>query len=482
MIMRSPFTLLAALLFALPASAQPGDVNVEPSVWDLGLGAHARELPTDEFVNFACGTNGGPPSTVIGGWNDFARCRAEAQTGWHEVYFEYDDEQEFIARAKQDEIRAALYENTSVYSRPVIATALFDGDGFLRGLRIVTDPRVPLRIREQAYTLGGFLQARTDGDWQCQNLEPREGETPFQGKFVKRVCRLHDSARNADLSIETHLYRRPGQLAINPADNQPTTGYFESMTRSEEFLSGEVPDRDARLAAIAALPAAEIDPEVERARDCAGCDLAGASLKRADLRNANLAGANLQGANLHGADLSGADLSGADLRNANLNRARLTRANLAGADLSSALLYEAAVDGANLSGATLFRILAGHSRWIRADLTGANVEDADLTAVRMTNLIAPAVSFARSRLWQAQLSQSDFTGGQFSNADMMGVVMTGASLGGAIMHVVNLAGADLRGSDLSGADLSGSRLTSAILGGADLTGTRFDGAVGYAPR
>ena len=474
----------AALVGAVALSAKAQvNVNVEPSVWDLTLGDHAAELPTDQFADFACGTNGGPPSRLIGAWTDFALCAPEEETGWHEVYFQYDDLLEYVALARDDLHKIALYEHTSVYSRPVIATALFDDDGFMRGLRLVTDPRVDLRTRELAYTLAGFLQGRSNEEWACEDLPPLDGETPYQGIFVKRVCIVLDAEGGVSRRIETHHYRRPGQTILN-ADNRPTEGYFEGVTWYEEILTNDIENRAERLLVIAALPMDEEGPVVLTARECPGCDLFGVVLRHADLRGANLAGANLEGASLHAADLTGANLEGANLRNANLNRAILTQADLAGAVLSGAMLYEARLDGADLTNATMIGVLAGHSRMIRANLSGAVVADSNLTGVRMTGAIAPNASFARSRLWNALLSRSDLTDAIFARADMLEVVMTRAVLVGADLRVTNLYGADLRDSDLTNADFTGARMTNAILARAVLEGAVFDDATlpgGFVP-
>ena len=484
-IMRTAWAALATIVAGaiVPPALGQEDVNVEPSVWDLTLGLHASELPTEQFADFACGTNGGPPSVLIGSWTDYSLCRAEEATGWHEVYFQYDDLFEYVGLAHADPYWTALYQFTSVYSRPVIATALFDKYGFIHGLRLVTDPRVDLSVREQAFQLGGFLQARYDGDWECQPLPPGEGETPYQGVYIKQLCTLIDIEEGVSREIETHVYRRPGQTILD-RDNRPTEGYFESFTRIEEFMIGDIENRDERLAEIATRPPPEPDPLVARAKDCPGCDLSGVVLRRADLRGANLAGANLEGASLHAANLAGANLEGANLRNANLNRTLLMQANLAGADLSGAMLYEARLDGANLSEATMIGVLAGHSRMILADLTGAIIADSDLTAVLMTNVTAINASFARSRLWDAQMSRSDFTGAIFARANMPGVIMTRSILAGADLRVSNLSGADLRDSDFAGADFSGARLTGAILARATLDGAKFEGATlpgGFTP-
>ena len=475
---------LAVFAVIVPGSVfGQSEFDVEPSVWDLVLGLHAFELPTAEFAEFACGTNGGPPSIAIASWTSFNECPREQETGLHEVYFQYDDLYEYVARARGDEYRAGLFEFTSVYSRPVIASALFDHDGFMVGLRLVTDPRVELATREVAYTLGGFLQARYDGDWQCEDLAPAEGETDYQGRFIKRRCSLDDVTEGVVRTIETRLFRRPGQTILNP-DNFPTEGYFESSTRYVELLTRDIVDRERRLAAAAeAIDPAE-DPLVDRARDCPGCDLSGAVLRRADLSGANLEGANLEGASLHAADLAGANLRGANLRNVNLNKAILTRADLTGAELSGAMLYEARLDGASLAGATMIGGFAGHSRFISADLTDAILADSDLTAVLMTNATATGASFARSRLWNAQLSRSDFEGAIFARADMLEAIATNANLAGADLRVSNLYGTDLRDSDFTNADLSGARMTAAIVARSIFDGAIFEGATlpgGFTP-
>src|SRR5262245_45726616 len=71
------------------------------TVWDLKLGLPiAAQPPPREFGGFACGANGGPPRQPLTGWTDFMRCTAEPN-GLREVYFEYDDEYEYIARARE---------------------------------------------------------------------------------------------------------------------------------------------------------------------------------------------------------------------------------------------------------------------------------------------------------------------------------------------------------------------------------------------
>ncbi len=102
-----------ALVWASAAYAAPADRPVRLEVWDLQLGSRVEALP-DEFVDYACGTNGGPPSLPLEGWRDFRRCRAEP-TGLREVYFRYDDELEYWAKANDLAAQMEQYSGTKTY-------------------------------------------------------------------------------------------------------------------------------------------------------------------------------------------------------------------------------------------------------------------------------------------------------------------------------------------------------------------------------
>jgi len=90
----------ASAAVSTAASAAPSALGGRPTrleVWDLQLGTQIETLP-DEFIDYACGTNGGAPSVPLTGWRDAGRCRPEP-SGLREVYFRYDDELEFWAKA-----------------------------------------------------------------------------------------------------------------------------------------------------------------------------------------------------------------------------------------------------------------------------------------------------------------------------------------------------------------------------------------------
>jgi hypothetical protein len=241
---RATTVLLALLCCASAADAQ----GRRPTVWDLKLGQPAAAQPSpQEFRGFACGSNGGAPrAPLAGAWTDFARCRAEP-SGLHEVYFEYDDELEYIARARDLDREITRWAGTTETGYSVIVSGLFDGAGVLKGIRIVTDPRpehrdhiteAGIKKREEAYVLGGIMAARYNVDpmRDCTALPLAEGEGDVGGIFVKRACEKIDPENRRKIMIRVNLYRKPGQSGTNPQlPTQLTQGQFESSTRIEIF-------------------------------------------------------------------------------------------------------------------------------------------------------------------------------------------------------------------------------------------------------
>lgn len=233
---------IASAWIASPASAQPAS---RATIWDLKLGSPiAEQPPPGAFRGFACGSNGGAPRAPLTGWADFPRCRAEAD-GLHEVYFEYDDELEYVARAHDDERAIARFAGTHEVTFPVIVSALIDDDGVLRGIRMVTDARPEHRNdiieadrkkREEAYELAGVMAARYDIDpaHDCTATPPAEGESPVGSLFIKRDCEHNAGGRR--VVVRASLYRKPGQSGYNPQlPTQMTQGQFESSARLEIY-------------------------------------------------------------------------------------------------------------------------------------------------------------------------------------------------------------------------------------------------------
>jgi hypothetical protein len=236
------FLLILSLLW--PASAQ---APRRATIWDLKLGEPVAAQPApDEYRGFACGSNGGVPRTQIKGWSDFARCRAEPD-GLHEVYFEYDDELEYIARARDIDREITRWAGTTELRFPVIVSALFDDKGVVRGIRLVTDSRpdyrndvteADLRKRDEAYLFGGIMAARynIEAARDCHALPAAEGESPVGGLLVKQACDVFDPQTGRRIVIRASLFRKPGQSAVNPQlPTQLTEGQFESSARLEIY-------------------------------------------------------------------------------------------------------------------------------------------------------------------------------------------------------------------------------------------------------
>jgi hypothetical protein len=223
------------VLFAQNAGERP----VRHEIWDIPLGAKTADLP-DDYVDYACGNNGGPPSTPLRGWSDFRRCRPDPH-GLHEVYFRYDDEMEYWAKANNLTAQMEQYIGTKTYGFPIIASALIaddgqgggQGAGVVRGIRIVSDPRDPTGDRDEAYLLRNFLNARFGREgWQCEDLAAEPGETPVTGIFIKQRCEKDMDGGVHGLLVTRHL-RKPGQSQYDPHSGKETTNQFESMVRFE---------------------------------------------------------------------------------------------------------------------------------------------------------------------------------------------------------------------------------------------------------
>ena len=478
-----------ALVVAPTQGQVPGvrDVPERSTVWTLKLGAHVREMPIATFIDYACGTNGGPPSLPLQGWQDYARCRAEPATGLREVYFRYDDEFEFWARAHNLDMQIQRYQYTDAFGLPVIASALIDPDGFYVGFRLASDPRVDVQTRALGVTLGGYLMARYDEkNWTCLDLPRLEGETEYQGTTIKQRCtaQVVEKGDVFDAFIDRRLFRRRGQATIDPRDLTPTEGQFESSTWFQALSAQPIENRQQRLAGIAALGPPAPDEIKQRARDCPGCDLRGADLKRANLSGANLAGADLSGANLHAANLGDANLAGANLTRANINRAILNRAQLTNAKLREAMLYDSALNGADLSGADMSGAMAGKISLQRANLSGARLYAADLRNSRLSDANLTGADMTHAWLQSAQLMRANLSDATLIYAQARQASMVGAKLARVDARGADFDGTNLRDADLTSADFSYTVLTSVNFLSAKLERTKFIDAelpAGFVP-
>jgi hypothetical protein len=204
----------------------PGEIH------GLKLGLKAAEMSTDTFGDLACGSNGGPPRQTIDEWADFRKCRPEP-SGLYEVSARFDDQQDYVARAIDDPLYAQGRVGTRVAGHPVILSVLFDKDGVLRVIRMISDPRAGPLERRMAHMLRLAIINRYEPDgWNCTDMPPAPGETPVGGGvFIKQRC--EKALPDKTLMVEAHFLRKPGQNEVDPATQEATSGQFESWTRFE---------------------------------------------------------------------------------------------------------------------------------------------------------------------------------------------------------------------------------------------------------
>jgi hypothetical protein len=223
----------AAFLVAAATAAtgqQPAPAPA-PRIWDLRLPTAVDDLPDEEYVDPACGTRGGPPGLPIGAFERFERCRPEA-SGLREIWFRYDDEWEYVARAARDPDAIARSNAMVVLGQPVTLSLLIDGAGLVQGYRVFTDPHAEEEVRSHAYGIAIAFKARYGMDGStCNDLPPAEGETAIDGTFVKERC--EKAADGQSITVESRYYRKPGQATLDPNTGMPTVNQFESMARLE---------------------------------------------------------------------------------------------------------------------------------------------------------------------------------------------------------------------------------------------------------
>jgi hypothetical protein len=217
---------LALLLVDPDALAQS-----RPRIWDMTFGTPVTDLPDEEFVDPACGTNGGPPGLRLASFEEFEKCRAEP-TGLREIWFRYDDEEEYIARAVRNPDAIVRANAMVMLGQPTMLSLLADRARRLQGYRIFTDPRADPDLRKDAYLIGNAFKARYGSDgWDCQDEPPAAGETPLEGIFIKQRCRK--LAEGHQVTIESRHYYKAGQAMLDPNSGVSTVNQFESSARIE---------------------------------------------------------------------------------------------------------------------------------------------------------------------------------------------------------------------------------------------------------
>ena len=218
-------------MVAEPVQAQANSTQHRTTILDLTLGTTAEDLPEEAFIDYACGTDGGPPGIAVGSFTEFAKCPAE-QSGLHEVAFRYDDELEYRLLAQGLDNTAELNGGTKVSNYPVFASALFDDQGILRGLRAVTDGRIDLRERTNAHLMADAVQIQFGKEgFKCVENKPEKGEEPLAGSYINQQC--SQVVDGELIYTEEHFFRRNGEQEVNPITGRVQQGFFDSSVRLE---------------------------------------------------------------------------------------------------------------------------------------------------------------------------------------------------------------------------------------------------------
>lgn len=231
-------TILVLLGLGLTVHASFGQERIDPvySIWDVNLGQSVTQVPDAKVGEISCGTNGGPSGQPLASFEEFMTCLPEP-SGLREIGFNYDDEQDSIAKALEVEFKF-LQGGTSVFAHPVIVSLLVDPAGIVQGRRIVTDDRISDLARRTAFTLIQNFRARySEWSLNCADIPMKEGEQPVGNQFVHELCTGESPDGGTLIAIEASYLRKKGQSAINRETQQVNTGYFESQTRYEEDLS-----------------------------------------------------------------------------------------------------------------------------------------------------------------------------------------------------------------------------------------------------
>lgn len=465
-----PLALIAALLGAL---TQPALAQSPPKLWDTPLGLAVTAL-APEFVEPACGTNGGPAGTILKSFADFAACPPDA-SGLHEIWFRYDDALEYMALAFRNPVAAMQNRRTAVNGQLAIMSLLADESGAVRGYRIFTDPRAPERERYDAHIAAATFRALFGTNWACTDLPHLAGEEPIEGTFVKQRCTVETDTKSA--TVETHFYLKAGQKLIDPVTGKDSINAFASSAQLEVLERQPY----AATPAVTATPSTELPADATPAQrflaglsnDCPGCDLSGADLRRRDLTEANLSGANLTRAVFHRATLRNADFTGANLTEANLNAADLTLAKFENADMTGAQLYAVRGSRPDFSHANLSRGRLGDLELRQASFAGATLAKTDLGGARLNDADFSAATLTGSYFYKASLIRAKLTGASAEDSNFTGAVLRGADLSSANFHDTDFQGANLESAQLTNATMTHVRLSRANLRNAETTGTVF---------
>lgn len=248
---RSLLLLAGAMLWSVWVAQTAGAQTPNPGPDDgdirgLKLGLSASDMP-EGFINFACGSNGGPPLRPLGGWDEYPLCAKDAM-GLYEVAVEYDTvgahlADMFVEAFEEDEVGGLWLDKfvgTKVAGHPVVLSVLFDDQGIVQGLRAVTDSRARLDQRRISRMLATVIRFNYDPEnWVCETLPLERGQQPIGDSYVKERC---ETVYRGDrrMILWRNFYRKAGQTGVG-ARGEFVDGEWESSARWEVWSLSVTP-------------------------------------------------------------------------------------------------------------------------------------------------------------------------------------------------------------------------------------------------
>jgi uncharacterized protein YjbI with pentapeptide repeats len=260
------------------------------------------------------------------------------------------------------------------------------------------------------------------------------------------------------------------ELADAPVFLQSAPSMIEEMMQEmeqglDEAIEFELanpkpePDEARALAAVTAMPAADIAQEESISREwvirqhqegksMAGYDLSGLDLSDLDLRKADFGQATLSEVNFSNTRLDAAIFQNAILERADFTKANLSEANLRGVSAQAVRLQETNLTKASLREADFTESDFSHANLDTADLKSCVLSGARLQDARLTNAVGD-----KAQLDVADCSRCDFTSARFQ----------GANFYGSVLNEACFKESDCRQSDFSAACASSARFESSNL-------------------
>src|SRR5262249_57384349 len=124
----------------------------------------------------------------------------------------YDDEMEYVARARRSDIMIRQYQANSIAGQPIITSLLIDDAGLVQGYRIVNDPRIEANTRLAAFGLADLFKGIAGLGLNCTNLPLAPGERPIDDWYAKEVCGKRADGLTSRVGPRRHYTAPPHPL------------------------------------------------------------------------------------------------------------------------------------------------------------------------------------------------------------------------------------------------------------------------------